>query len=569
MSVVIVHPTDGIFIGEKLGLGVWSKLDPAGQDAAAAFKDVAEAEAVMRRWIGGRPDGVVFRQVEADRNNGLHASIEACVRAGLPAWDPNSKASDVEHQPTAQGLAAKASLLAEQNDPRAAFVDQIARAAAILETPERYVTLDDGKYRFAFDYNKDGSPLMATVFRKGEMWRLYAGDETPYVAVTELEKVDRLNKAMREIGASGFINKTISLCQAANDVNTAAQVEAVATKIADLLKPLAADVERTAAVRGDSLLYVGIPNTQLSLVQGAQGGLYVHHDDGRKANEVGNNVLLAAGHRLEAARDAAVEVGWGYLARVQGAVRPRETSPSQESAGRTDRQDMRQAQPDGSNPSSRSTTMTTEKTASEKAPRPKFADEVEAKTPAEARADMIGRIENAMLIFKKGPDGKSVPSLDDNGEQKRWPSFQLQASKAEIDFAAGRSKELPQGASQAVVDALKVFEGAVKQPEFAKGDNQRNTQTGVTHDGKKGLAHLADNFGEQMRAGGQTQRYRAVHLNPDAMKAIAEKIPEKKVKDALLALGTAREETVLRNIANRGAKAKAAEMNKSSAGMER
>lgn len=84
MAVVIYTEEEGVYIGHAMGFGFWSNLDPADQPAATTFADEKEAEEHMATWECGRPDGVMLVPVEADENG--YASIEACVRAGLPGW---------------------------------------------------------------------------------------------------------------------------------------------------------------------------------------------------------------------------------------------------------------------------------------------------------------------------------------------------------------------------------------------------------------------------------------------------------------------------------------------------
>ncbi|WP_321967156.1 hypothetical protein [Burkholderia cepacia] len=85
-TVVIYNERDGVFLGTALGLGFWSKLECAGQDAAATFESEKQAREFMSTWIT-RPDHVRFVPVVADCGN--YASISSCVAAGLPAWNPN------------------------------------------------------------------------------------------------------------------------------------------------------------------------------------------------------------------------------------------------------------------------------------------------------------------------------------------------------------------------------------------------------------------------------------------------------------------------------------------------
>lgn len=82
--VVIYSEADGIFLGECLGLEFWSKLDPCDQPAAVTFQSPIDAERYMSTWRGGRRMGVLLVPVEADQDG--YASVEACVKAGLPSW---------------------------------------------------------------------------------------------------------------------------------------------------------------------------------------------------------------------------------------------------------------------------------------------------------------------------------------------------------------------------------------------------------------------------------------------------------------------------------------------------
>lgn len=84
MNIVIEHPVDGVYLGNCLGLGFWSKLDPIGLPCAVTFASVADAEAHADAWECGRPEGLRFVPVQADVNG--MASIAACVAAGLPGW---------------------------------------------------------------------------------------------------------------------------------------------------------------------------------------------------------------------------------------------------------------------------------------------------------------------------------------------------------------------------------------------------------------------------------------------------------------------------------------------------
>ena len=91
MSIVIHHPELGVYLGNFLGLGFWSKLDPVGQDVACVFEDEDEARAHVLSW--DEPvDGCLYTKVESDHLQG--ASIEACAAAGLEVWDPDGMHDD-------------------------------------------------------------------------------------------------------------------------------------------------------------------------------------------------------------------------------------------------------------------------------------------------------------------------------------------------------------------------------------------------------------------------------------------------------------------------------------------
>lgn len=85
MAYVIYTDAEGVYIGHCMGLGFWSKLDPADQPCATTFPTTKDAEDHMAGWESGRPAGVSLVPVIPDEPGGF-ASIEACMRAGLPEW---------------------------------------------------------------------------------------------------------------------------------------------------------------------------------------------------------------------------------------------------------------------------------------------------------------------------------------------------------------------------------------------------------------------------------------------------------------------------------------------------
>jgi hypothetical protein len=84
MAVVIYTEETGIYLGNCMGFGFWTKLDPVGQTGAITFPDADTAETHMAEWESGRPHGVTFVEVAADPDG--FAPMAACVRAGLPGW---------------------------------------------------------------------------------------------------------------------------------------------------------------------------------------------------------------------------------------------------------------------------------------------------------------------------------------------------------------------------------------------------------------------------------------------------------------------------------------------------
>lgn len=89
---VIVHPVEGIYLGCCLGLGFWTNLDPAGQPAATTFTSVEEAQQHINSWKSNPdyPKAMIpdLKIMPVRVNESGFATIEECVAAGLPAWNP-------------------------------------------------------------------------------------------------------------------------------------------------------------------------------------------------------------------------------------------------------------------------------------------------------------------------------------------------------------------------------------------------------------------------------------------------------------------------------------------------
>jgi hypothetical protein len=87
MAIVLYHEEMGVYLGSCFGLSFWSKLDPIGQEAAITFKDSIQAAETMKHWVN-IPEDVRAVPVNSIDKHG-YASIDACVKAGLPAWEPD------------------------------------------------------------------------------------------------------------------------------------------------------------------------------------------------------------------------------------------------------------------------------------------------------------------------------------------------------------------------------------------------------------------------------------------------------------------------------------------------
>lgn len=90
--ILMSHPTLGIYLGSCLGFGFWSKLDPAGQDAAWTFESEEVAKEGAASWDHPIPKNeLTFTPVEVE---GEFATIAQCVEVGLEGWDPDWREAD-------------------------------------------------------------------------------------------------------------------------------------------------------------------------------------------------------------------------------------------------------------------------------------------------------------------------------------------------------------------------------------------------------------------------------------------------------------------------------------------
>jgi hypothetical protein len=83
MHVVINYTEMGIYLGNCLGLGFWSKLDPVGQDAAVTFPSEVEARRHVASWNENNdPASYEYRLVATNKDRD-YATISDLKDAGL------------------------------------------------------------------------------------------------------------------------------------------------------------------------------------------------------------------------------------------------------------------------------------------------------------------------------------------------------------------------------------------------------------------------------------------------------------------------------------------------------
>jgi len=87
--VIITHPEMGVYLGNCMGFGFWSKLDPVGQTHAVVFMDVDEAIQHIHSWDGMREPGD-YVLLDVRTTEGGYASIAECSAAGADAWFPDA-----------------------------------------------------------------------------------------------------------------------------------------------------------------------------------------------------------------------------------------------------------------------------------------------------------------------------------------------------------------------------------------------------------------------------------------------------------------------------------------------
>jgi hypothetical protein len=95
MTFILHHPAAGVYLGNCLGMGFWSKWDPVGQTEAVTFDSQAEALEHIQSWHQGDENNVIFRKEitihPVHTKNPKYATITEIEAAGFPGWNPDAK----------------------------------------------------------------------------------------------------------------------------------------------------------------------------------------------------------------------------------------------------------------------------------------------------------------------------------------------------------------------------------------------------------------------------------------------------------------------------------------------
>jgi hypothetical protein len=73
---ILVHKEDGVYVGNALGLGFWSRLDAADQESAVTFDSEQEAKDHVASWdcSDELKNAVTFQPVETSERY-IHKSL--------------------------------------------------------------------------------------------------------------------------------------------------------------------------------------------------------------------------------------------------------------------------------------------------------------------------------------------------------------------------------------------------------------------------------------------------------------------------------------------------------------
>lgn len=80
MGYVINHETEGVFVGEGLGLCFFTNLDCAGQDRVCVFSTREKAESYVKDYLHTMSGAFSYIEVKTDRP---YATISDLIKADL------------------------------------------------------------------------------------------------------------------------------------------------------------------------------------------------------------------------------------------------------------------------------------------------------------------------------------------------------------------------------------------------------------------------------------------------------------------------------------------------------
>lgn len=81
---VLYSPSLGIYLGQCMGFGFWSNLDPVDQPSACAMESIEEWESHISSWLSPPPDDGCFVPISC--LTPFVATREEVVAVGLPSW---------------------------------------------------------------------------------------------------------------------------------------------------------------------------------------------------------------------------------------------------------------------------------------------------------------------------------------------------------------------------------------------------------------------------------------------------------------------------------------------------
>lgn len=477
---------------------------------------------------------------------------------------------------THQGLDRKAELLRENGSPHADFVSRIAKAYEILERRANRIELSEGKYTAVIQNDALGQ---GEILRYGKPWRQMNDDPTMFAFVREAEFAQRSAAALSAVGPHAVFEAELERASNSLDRNTILQLEAAGrafTRNVNSLHPMSPDPRAGTTDHFNSLT----PDGRWQMVQPADYGLFViDHKTDNTERRIGDNALLAAGYAYEEAlaQCRTLGVGWGTYSgadlqrweaangaqsgaeniapglrsdvhKEPAALRSEISNAAHEiqkpldAVGREDRRDSSAASMVGPDLQDRRETMAATTAANTQAEtRTRNADRFKDMAPDALRQAFQDNIDAATRMYA----GKGPKLVD--GKQQHFESFQVRVRAPELQVLLGKKSGVePDQLSAATIATLKTFSTSIRQPEFVSKEGGKHERTGVVHSGKKGLAHLAAEFGdEKLQKGGF--RSRAVHLNREELKKAVSKLSDERVEQVFKNFREMQSDTISRS----------------------